>query len=55
MESAAACTHPISTLRADTEEIVSCIVKSVKYIELSDRNDFTEEFTDAMFFGEWEE
>lgn len=45
----------INLLRADTEEIVSCIVKNVKYIELSDRNDFTEEFTDAMFFGEWEE
>lgn len=45
----------INLLRADTEEIVNSVVKSIKYIELSDRIDFSEEFTNAMFFGECEE
>ncbi|GAB6153193.1 ASKHA domain-containing protein [Desulfosporosinus burensis] len=44
----------INLLRADTEEIVNSVVKNIKYIELSDRSDFTEEFTNAMFFGECE-
>ncbi|MDA8441365.1 MAG: ASKHA domain-containing protein, partial [Peptococcaceae bacterium] len=44
----------INLLRADTEEIVNSVVKTIKYIELSDRADFTEEFTNAMFFGEGE-
>ena len=45
----------INLLRADTEEIVNSLVKNIKYIELSDRTDFTEEFTNAMFFGECED
>ncbi|WP_073031822.1 ASKHA domain-containing protein [Desulfosporosinus lacus] len=42
----------INLLRADTEEIANSVAKNIKYIELSDRADFTEEFTNAMFFGE---
>lgn len=44
----------INLLRADSEEIVNSVVKNIKYIELSDRIDFSEEFTNAMFFGECE-
>jgi len=45
----------INLLRTDTAEIANSVVKNIKYIELSDRNDFTEEFTNAMFFGVCEE
>lgn len=45
----------INLLRADSEEIVNSLVKNIRYIELSDRSDFTEEFTNAMFFGECED
>ncbi|WP_052304323.1 ASKHA domain-containing protein [Desulfosporosinus orientis] len=42
----------MNLLRADTEEIVNSLVKNIKYLELSDRSDFTEEFTNAMFFAD---
>ncbi|KGK81244.1 hypothetical protein DP73_21450 [Desulfosporosinus sp. HMP52] len=45
----------ISLLSVDTEEIANSVVKLIKYIELSDRGDFTEEFTKAMFFSENED
>ena len=40
----------MNLLRADTGEVVKEIIRKMKYIELSDRVDFTEEFTNAMFF-----
>lgn len=41
----------LNLLRFDTEHLARKIVRKIKYIELSDRMDFTEEFTEAMFFN----
>lgn len=40
----------INLLRVDTGETARKILGKIQYIELSDRLDFTEEFTEAMFF-----
>ena len=41
----------MNLLRSDTENLAREVVGKIKYVELSDRMDFTEEFTEAMFFG----
>lgn len=40
----------MNLLNADTGEIAKKVRNKIKYIELSDRPDFTEEFTESMFF-----
>ncbi len=42
----------MNLMRAETGELAREVVKRIKYIELSDRTDFTEEFTEAMMFEE---
>lgn len=42
----------INLLRTDTGNLVRSIVRKIKYIELSERTDFSDEFTEAILFGE---